>query len=78
MNEDLIRCIDCESCIDGKCEFCNGAEIEDVNEEFFCMYFSKRRWSCTTCRFYGSEGCGIGRNPKTDNDNTLGCYDYEC
>lgn len=43
MDEELIRCIDCESCIDGKCEFCNGAEIEDVNEEFFCMYFSQKK-----------------------------------
>lgn len=42
MNEDVIKCIDCESCVEGKCMFCNGAEIEDVNEEFVCMYFSRK------------------------------------
>lgn len=40
--EDLIRCIDCENCVDGKCEFCNGEEIENVNKEFACVCFTQK------------------------------------
>lgn len=80
MNEEPIKCRDCENCIDGKCMYCNGAEITDIDEEFVCMYFSERhRLKCTDCRHYDNDikECSFGNDPKKDNDPKLGCWDYE-
>lgn len=41
-NESIIKCIDCSSCVDGRCMYANGAMIEDVNEEFVCLDFTPK------------------------------------
>lgn len=42
MNEKPNRCINCNEYNDGRCMYCDGAEINDANEEFTCMYFSEK------------------------------------